>query len=549
MLQKNIKIGLVILLVSLSAISFSFINSNKFEISKNLDLFATIFQELNKLYVDDINIDQSVKAGIDGMLTSLDPYTTFYPEEEISNYNLATTGKYGGIGALIKKVDDYVIISEPYEGFPAFKADLKAGDKILQIDGASAKDKNTNDISKMLKGKPGTAVNIKIERPNGQTLDKELTREEIKIESVPHHAMVEDGIGYILLTSFTERCSDDVSKALQALKAENDLKGIVLDLRGNPGGLLNEAVDVSSIFIPKGEEVVNTKGRLTDWDKSYKTRKAPADLEIPLAVLTSGSSASASEIVSGVMQDVDRGVVIGQRTFGKGLVQTTKETGYNTRVKLTTSKYYLPSGRCIQAIDYSGGYKDGADKVPDSLRTVFNTRNGRKVYDAGGIDPDIEVEDPFLANITITLISEDLIFDYATKYFYNHPTIADANKFQLTDQEFEDFVNFLSDKKYNYSTKSERILEKLKETAEKEGYMPDLDSEIKTLETKIKSDKQKDIYKFKDEIAEILTEEISSRYYYQKGRIVTSLQYDTALKEAVSVLKNQQRYQSILTGK
>ncbi len=549
-MSKSMKRVLFAALLAVGTASMSFIGRNTFEINKNLDLFTTLYMDLNNYYVDDLDPDDLIKEGIDAMLGSLDPYTSFYPEEEIGNYNLTTTGKYGGIGALIRESGDYVIISEPYEGFPAFKAGLIAGDKIIKIDGQSAKNKNTSEISKLLKGKPGTKVTITIQRPGETTQeDKILTREEVKIASVPFHGMLNQSTGYILLSSFTENCSKSIEESFEALKKENpSMTSLILDLRGNPGGLLNEAVAVSNLFLPKGLVVVNTKGREADIEKTYKTRKQAIDQDVKLVVLTNRNSASAAEIVSGVMQDHDRGLVVGQRSFGKGLVQTTRDMGYSSRLKLTTSKYFLPSGRCIQAVDYFGGYKDGAEKIPDSLRTSFSTTKGRKVFDASGIDPDLEVEEPLLSNVSVGLFNQQLIFKYATDFHRKNPSIAGARDFRLSDAQFDDFVGFLQNQDFKYTSRTEKILETMKERAEEDGYGEDIKKQIEQMEEKIKADKANDLYKFKEEISELLAEEISSRYYYQSGRIENSLQFDPVIKETLELMTDESRFNQLLTA-
>lgn len=546
---KNIAIIAVVAVLSLGFYNFK--SSSYFEISKNLDIFASLYKELNTYYVDDIEPADLMRKGIDAMLKSLDPYTNYISEAEMEGYKMKTTGKYGGIGAAIRKVDDYVIITEPYEGFAAFKAGLRAGDKIKEIEGKSAKGKSSNQVSKILRGSPGTDVKIKIERPQEKAdIPIKLTREEVKIKSVPHYSEVADGIGYVKLRSFTQNCSADVIKAIRALKKEEKINKLILDLRGNPGGLLNEAVNVSNIFIPKDKEVVSTKGKNKDWNKTYKTMRAPVDLKMPVVVLTNGSSASASEIVSGVIQDYDRGVIVGQKTFGKGLVQTTKNVGYNSKVKLTTSKYYIPSGRCIQKINYADKDENGkAIKMPDSLKTAFKTANGRTVYDGVGVDPDILTEIKEFAHVSRTLLNKQLIFNYATEFAIKNKKIAEAKQFKLTDAEFNKFVQYVKDKDYKYDTKSEKLLESLTETTEKEKYFDALKNEIAVMKKKIKADKEKDIFKHKAEIKKMLEAEIVSRYYFKKGKIEHGLKSDVEVLKAIEILNNKTEYKKILAGK
>jgi len=530
-----------------SVLSLSFVDGNYFEIDKNLKLFSSLFKELNKSYVDELQVEKMMHTGIDAMLESLDPYTTFYPEEDIEGFKMQMTGKYGGIGALIRKQDDYVIIAEPYEGFPAHNARLIAGDKIIEIDGVPFKGKSTEDVSNTLRGTPGSKVDLVIEKPGSSKKVKlTLTREEIKISSVPYYGMIDD-IGYVILNSFTNDCSSELKDAIVELK-KNNPKGLILDLRSNPGGLLNEAVNVSNLFIDKGKEVVRTKGKEENSDKPFKTRRAGFDTEIPLVVLTSGGSASASEIVSGVMQDYDRGVIVGEKTFGKGLVQSTKDIGYNSKLKLTTAKYYLPSGRCIQAIDYSGKYKDGAEKIPDSLRTKYKTTAGRIVRDAGGIDPDVEVEDEEFSKLVMSLYIKQYFFHYATDFVQKNPSIASPSEFKVTDEIYEDFSTFLSGKDYDYKTQSEILLEELKKRAEKEEIMDQIKENVESLETKIKHDKAQDLIKYKSQVSEFLEGEIVTRYYNQKGRIEASLDTDPFVLKAVETLKDPAKYKQLLSN-
>jgi carboxyl-terminal processing protease len=543
--------------VMLTSSAYSFKN-DYFEISKNLEIFTNIVKEINASYVDEIDPNKFIRSGIDGMMNSLDPYTDFIPEEDLDSYKMTTTGRYGGVGALIKTEGDYVVISEPYEGFPADKAGLRAGDKLLEIDGQSVKKKNTEEVSKLLKGKPNTEVKLLIERPgDSKPITKSVLRQEIHIKSVPYYGTLNDSkTGYIRLTQFTEDCSKDVANALRELKEKNKIQSVILDLRGNPGGLLNEAVDVANIFIPKNKEVVSTRGKRREWDKSYKTENEPVDLQIPLTVLIDEGSASASEIVSGTIQDLDRGVVIGRRSYGKGLVQTTKNVGFDAKVKLTTAKYYLPSSRCIQEIDYSKGfdakkaYEEEPEHKPDSTHTAFKTSCGRTVYDAGGIRPDIEIEETTPANITVSLVNKQLVFDYATQYRIKHDKIPQPEQFELSDAEYNDFVQFLSGKKYDdYTTVSEDVLKRLTEVAEKENYNKALKTEIETIEAKMKADKTKDVIKFKSEIKKWLEYEIVKRYYYQTGEIRELLEDDDAAKQAINVLDNPAKYKQILSKK
>ncbi len=549
-MNKAKKVVLIALIgmVGFGAMSFK---GSYFEISKNLDIFASLYKELNTYYVDDIEPADLMRKGIDAMLKSLDPYTNYISEAEIEGYKMQTTGKYGGIGAAIRKVEDFVVISEPYEGFPAHKAGLRAGDVIKEIEGKSAKGKNTDEVSKILRGNPGTDVKIKIQRPGeSRDLPFTLTREQIKLKSVPYYGMLDDETGYIKLKSFTDKCGRDVANAYTELKEKHDMKQLVFDLRGNPGGLLNEAVNVSNIFVDKGEEIVSTKGKIKEWEKSYVARNNPVDTDMPVAVLISNSSASASEIVSGVIQDLDRGVVVGQRTFGKGLVQTTKNVGYNSKLKLTTAKYYIPSGRCIQAINYSEKADDGSvKKIPDSLKTEFKTRNGRVVYDGGGVEPDVDVERKKYANISRTLSSKQHIFNYATEYYQSNDKIAEPEDFKLTDADYDDFVKFVEGRKVSYETKSEKLLEDLKKSTEKEKYYDAVKDDIADLEAKIKSDKERDLVKHKEEIKRLLELEIISRYYFSNGKVKASLQTDEDVAAAIKILNNKTEYEAILAGK
>lgn len=540
-----------IALISIATIAFT--NSNTyFEISKNLDIYASLYKELNTYYVDDLEPSKLVKTSIDAMLMELDPYTNYISEADMEGYKLQTTGKYGGVGALIRVVDDYVVISEPYKGYAADKFGLQAGDKIVEIEGNSTIGKSTEEISKLLKGQAGTKVNLKIARIQNdgseKEMDVEIEREEIKINNVTYQGMVNEHIGLIRLSNFTEKAGQEVRDALTNLKANNDLKGVILDLRGNPGGLLNEAVNVSNVFIDKAQEIVSTKGKVSEWDKTFRTVNPAVDTEIPLAVLINKGSASASEIVSGSIQDLDRGVIVGERSFGKGLVQTTRSLSYNTKLKVTTAKYYIPSGRCIQAINYAEKNEDGSvAKIADSLQTAFTTSKGRVVYDGGGILPDMKVENRMMSNIAIALLRKNHIFNYATLYKAQNEEIGPASSFILSDEDYDKFITYLKGKDYDYSTESEELLEHLQEASKDEKYHEAIAGELEDLKSKIKHDKDKDLIKHKDQIKELLEEEIASRYYLAEGRIEASFKNDNYVDQAIDVLENNTNYQQILT--
>ena len=549
-MKKIKKYTLIIVLSLASILSLGFID-NFFEISKNLDIFTSLYKELNIYYVDETDAGELMKIGIDAMLESLDPYTTYIPESEKEDFEFMTTGQYGGIGAIITKNGDWVYISEPYEGFPADKAGLIAGDKFIEIAGESAKNKSTEDVSKVLKGEPNTPVKVLIEREGlAKPFEVEIIREEIKLNSVPYYGLISDSIGYIKTRSFTRNISKEVIDAYKDMNANNDLKGLVLDLRGNPGGLLNEAISMANIFIDRGKEIVFTKGKIKDWDKSYKARNEAIDTEIPLVVLINRSSASASEIVSGAVQDFDRGVVIGQRSFGKGLVQQTRKLSYNAQLKVTTAKYYIPSGRCIQALDYSNRDDDGSvGKVPDSLRTEFKTLvNERSVFDGGGITPDIIIEPEKFSNILRSLVSKRHIFNFANDYRRNNESIDEARSFTISDDIYEKFKQFLNDKEYEYETKTEKAIKKLQKDAEGEKYIEELQSQLKELSSKMQESKNNDIERFKDQISELLEMEIATRYFYQKGKIETTIKHDEEIAKAIDVLDNMELYDAILRG-
>jgi carboxyl-terminal processing protease len=541
------KIALVITIFSFAFLSAT--SSDLFEIGKNIDIFTSVYKELNTYYVDDIDPNKMMRTGIDAMLETCDPYTNYISEAEMEGYKFQVTGNYGGIGAVIRPVDGKVTVISTYAGFPAQKSGLEAGDVLLFIDGKSTSGRNSDEVSDILRGSPGTSVMVKYKKPfDEKEYEIAILREEIKIDNVPFFGMVNENIGYIVLTQFTENCGRNVANALEKLKEQNpQLKGIILDLRGNPGGLLNEAVNVSNVFIDKGKEICSTRGKVAEWDKIFNTLNPAVDTTIPLVVLTNSRSASASEIVSGSIQDYDRGIIVGQKTFGKGLVQTTRDISYNTKLKLTTAKYYIPSGRCIQALDYTHRNEDGSvGKVPDSLKTAFKTKSGREVYDGGGVDPDLEVEIEKYKDITVSLLSKNLIFQYATAYKYKHATIADAKTFSLTDAEYDAFVKWLADKDYDYTTETEKMLNDFESKAKEDAYYDALKVDIENLKKGMGHDKEKDLYKFKNEILLELNKEIVSRYYNEDGIIEVSFKSDPDVLEAVRILNDQREYEAIL---
>lgn len=550
-MKKNKSIIALVSLLTVSWLSLGF-GDKYFELSKNLDIFSTLFKELNTYYVDETEPGQLMKTAIDGMLESLDPYTNYIPESQIEDFRFMTTGQYGGIGALIHKNDDKIYLSEPYEGFPAYKSDLKAGDVILSIDGNKVDGKSTSQISDFLKGQPGTCLSIEIERTTKDgviKMTKDVVRENIKIDDVPYYGMINDHIGYIKLTGFTQTASKEFIDAFKNLKTQG-MQELIFDLRGNGGGLLIEAVKIVNVFIPKGSLVVETKGKRKEWDAKYTAQSEPLDTEIPLTILVNESSASASEIVCGALQDYDRAVVVGKQTFGKGLVQQTRPLSYNSQLKVTVAKYYIPSGRCIQRIDYSHKNKEGiAEDVPDSLIKKFKTlKTNREVLDGKGIKPDFITKDKALSPISIALIRNHHIFSYANKFQLNNDTILLPNAFDMSEEEYNSFVNYLADKDIEYTSRSEKLLEKLKEVAESEKYLQDAQNEYDALAKKFDKDKTEDLQLFKEEIEDILENEIVSRYYYQDGRIEHSLANDLDILKAKSILENMSTYKAVLAG-
>ena len=522
---------------------------NDFKIVKNLDLFFSVFRELKLFYVDDIDPDKIIKNGIEGMMSDLDPYTEYMTEEEAKDFEEATTGEYGGIGSLIQKSGDYTKISEVYKGFPADKAGLVAGDLMLEIDGVSLKGKTTEEVSNMLKGQKGTSFKLKLAKiKTKDTVDIKLVREKIHITGITYYNAFTDGVGYIRLSSFTQGCSKDFRSAFIDLKNTKSISSLVIDLRGNGGGSMEEAIKIVNMFVSKGTEVVRSKGRVAELDHVYKAEEEPIDVNIPIAVLVNSGSASASEIVAGAIQDLDRGIVVGTRTFGKGLIQAVRPLSYNVKIKMTTAKYYTPSGRCVQAHNFSKRNEDGSVSfIPDSLKTMYHTKAGRVVYDGGGILPDVQDSLETYSNISVSLILRGLIADYSIKYYCEHDKATEPETFKLNDADYTDFVSFLEGKEYDYQTRSESLLKQLKAAVEKEKYDDVVEKEIAVLEEKLAHDKKKDLEVFKPEIKRLIEEEIAVRYYYQEGRIRALLKDDSQFSKAVEYLLSSQKYSELLS--
>ena len=550
--MKKIQLFVFLVALLLPLGLFAQEKQNNFEIAKSLDIYNSLLRELNLNYVDEINPGELNETAIKAMLEGLDPYTVFIPESDIENAKFMTTGEYGGIGAIIQYDGEFTRISDPYEGWPAQKAGIIAGDAILEVNGVDCKKKNTQEVSNLLKGQPGTEVTLKLKRyGQEQPLEIKLKREKVKIDNIPYYKVFDNGIAYLSLSGFTRDAAKEVKEKFVEMKKGNELKGFVIDLRGNGGGLMNEAVDIVNLFIPKGKPVVSMKGKAATANSMHPTTNEPVDLEIPLAILVDGSSASASEIVAGAIQDYDRGVIIGQRTFGKGLVQNILPLSYNTQMKVTVAHYYIPSGRCIQEIDYSHK-KDTAQMKKDTLGKAFKTVGGRTVYEGHGITPDVKVSrDPY-ATVTAYLFGKNYIFDYANKFYSERKSIAPAERFQIDEATYQDFMKFVKDKKFSYTTESEKAIEKLKKTAKEEGYLDKIKPQIDLLEKNLAAEKDNDLLNNRKDIEELLRSEIVGRYYYQKGRIVASLNDDPDLKRAFEILLNtngKDEYHSILSGK
>ena len=541
-LFKNVVLITIILFSTLN----SFSQSHNFEVVKGLELMDLIYQNLDVHFVDEPKPGKLSKVAIDAMLKELDPYTVYYHEANMEDYRMMTTGQYGGIGALIRKMGDYICISEPYEGNPAQKSGLRAGDKILEIDGKNMVKKPSEEVSQALKGPKGTTIQVKVLRNEKEQVVIPITRDEIKIPDVPYAEIISNGVGYIKLNSFTQTASEEVKKAFLDLKSKG-MNQLVFDLRDNGGGLLIEAVKIVNFFVPKDKIVVTTKGRIKEENQIYKTQFDPLDTEIPVVVLIDEGSASASEIVSGSLQDLDRAVIVGQTSFGKGLVQRTFDLKYGSKIKLTIAKYYTPSGRCVQKLEYYDKNEDERPKeIPDSLIRKFKTVNGREVIDGRGIEPDVKVQQKEFSRLTAMLVAKNFIFNYATDYHKTHSTIAPANTFKLTDNEFNQFKDLVIKDTFDYSTASEEVLKKMRKTAEAEGYFEDSKAEYEALFKRVTPSKQRDLEKFSSEIKELIENEIVSRYYYQKGRTEHAFRDDVFIDKAKEILQNKTTYNTIL---
>jgi carboxyl-terminal processing protease len=519
-----------------------------FDIAKSLDIFATLFKEVNAYYVDEVDPQKLIRQGIEGMLGSLDPYTDYIPEDELETFQITTTGQYGGIGALIGVVNKKIVITHPYKNFPAYKSGIKVGDEIVAVNGKNIEGKSPTEISVLLKGAPKTTLELKIRKAGtNQTTVHQLTREKINLKNLSFVGLVEPEIGYIRLDDFTPGAAREVSEAVTSLK-QNGANKVILDLRNNPGGLLHEAVNIVSLFIEKGQDVVSTKGKVEEWNKAYKTLNQPLDKNMHVIVLVGEGSASASEIVAGALQDYDRAVLIGQQTFGKGLVQTTRPLAYNSQLKVTTAKYYIPSGRCIQALDYTHRKADGTvERFADSLKVEFKTKGGRKVYDGGGLDPDIKVEEEYAGTITTALINAGLVFEFGSKYCAEHPTKPNLKSFALTDSDFENFLSFVKSQKFSYTTALEDDIAKLMETAKKERYDEQLGNELNGLINKVQATKSSDFKNYKTEIMDVLREQIAFHYNLYEGQAEVSLDHDKAILEARKVLNDSVMYKKLLS--
>ncbi|MEQ1584288.1 MAG: S41 family peptidase [Cyclobacteriaceae bacterium] len=547
-MMKRLKIMGALAVLAFTIWAFQGPGEKYFDIARSLDIFATLFKEVNAYYVDDVNPKKLIDNGIDGMLDQLDPYTDYIPEEDLEAFSIQTTGQYAGVGALIGVVNKKTVITNPYVGFPAERGGLHVGDEFISVDGKNVQGKPTSEVSALLKGKPKTEVVVEVKR-SGQkeNLKFKLVREKIKISNITYQGMVGTETGYIKLDEFTPGAGKEVEEAVSKLKQQGANK-LILDLRDNPGGSLYEAVNIVNVFIPKGKEVVSTKGKVPEWNKSYTTLNNPVDTEIPIAVLTSGGSASASEIVAGSLQDYDRAILVGQKTFGKGLVQTTRQLAYNAQLKVTTAKYYIPSGRCIQALDYEHRKSDGTvNKFPDSLKREFKTAGGRKVFDGAGLDPDVFIEGETYGSAIVELVGSGYVFEYATKYCGEHAMPTSFKNFNLSDEEYQKFIGWVKEQKFAYTTELDQKAEELIATAKKEKYFDELQSPLKDLKNKIEQNKNSALIRFKPELSKILAQEIAFHYRLSQGQIESSMDSDPEIREAKKVLSDPVVYKKLLS--
>lgn len=523
---------------------------NRFEVSKNLDIFNAAVKEVEMFYVDSVDVEKTFRRGLDALLSGLDPYTEYIPEQEMDALKLITTGEYGGVGSYIRQrdKDGGVVISEPFEGMPAQEAGLKAGDLILKIDTTDVSKATNDKVSELLKGVPNTKLTLTIQRPGENKPRKvEVVRRQIAVDQVTYYGVYGDNVGYIYLKGFTDKSGQEVKAAFEDLKNNHNIKSLILDLRNNGGGVLESAVQIVGLFVPKGSEVISTKGKVKQWDRIYRTSIEPIDTVMPLAVLINGGSASASEIVAGAIQDLDRGVLVGQRSFGKGLVQTTRDLPYEAKLKVTISKYYIPSGRCIQQIDYTHRNADGSvAAIPDSLTTVFYTSKGRPVRDGGGVRPDFEVEEPKMPTMMYYLFNDMVLFDFVTDWVQKHKTIGPIEDFEVSDEDFEAFKAYAKEKDFTYDRQSEKVLKNLKEVAKFEGYLDQDTTWFNALETKLTPDLERDFDRFKPEVKKLMAGEIVKRYYYQKGEVIESLKEDEVMDKTIEVLNDNVLYSSTL---
>jgi carboxyl-terminal processing protease len=545
-MKKRILYPLAAIII-LTALSFTRPAERYFEIAKNLDIFATLFKEVNALYVDDVNPNTLVRTGIDAMLASLDPYTNYIPEDEVEDFRTVNTGQYGGIGAVTREIGNRTVVTMIMEGYGAQKGGLKIGDEVLKINDLELAKLSREQSNQLMKGQVGTPVNLTVKRyGTDQPIRLEFKREKIKVNNVPYYGMVGKDIAYIHLSDFTPDAGKEVKNALMTLK-EQGAQGVILDLRGNPGGLLIEAVNITNLFVPKGKLVVSTKGKIPENNLSYETLNTPADANIPVAVLINRGSASASEIVAGTLQDYDRAVIVGEKSYGKGLVQVSRPLSYNSQLKVTTAKYYTPTGRCIQVLDYAHRRDDGSvGSIPDSLKKSFRTTNGRTVFDGGGIDPDVKVQAVEAHALTQVLYEKGYIFDFSTQYVYQHPQPVDPRNFSLSDNEYQQFITWMKDKNYTYKSYLEFGLQQVTEQAKKEKYYSDLKTQLDQINTKITESKKNELTLYKDQIKMLIEEEIVSRYFLEKGGIETGFKYDEEVKKAVEVLHNNSQYKKVL---